>query len=122
MEKLPRIFLWTGIALILTIGIIHLVDAQDSFSDAIYKGWLFYANGLAAAIAAYGIYHKHDWAWNLGFIVAIGSFGGYVASRTIGLPFIPAEPENWFEPLGVISIIAEILLIGVFIAKRSRKI
>jgi len=122
MFKLLNNLLWYGITLILIIGGIHVIDAQESFSDAVYKGWLFYANGLASVIAAYGIYHKHNWAWELALCIAVGSLGGYIASRTVGLPFIPAEPENWFEPLGVISIIAEILLIGVFIAKRSRKI
>ena len=58
MFKLSRILCWFGIILILIIGLIHVIDAKDSFSDAVYKGWLFYANGVAALIAAYGIYHK----------------------------------------------------------------
>jgi len=117
MTKLSRIFLWSGIVLILIIGLIHVIDAKDSFSDAVYKGWLFYANGVAAIIAAYGIYRKQDWGWNFGFLIAVGSFGGYIASRTVGLPFIPAEPDAWFEPLGVAAMIAEGLFMVVFINK-----
>jgi len=121
MDKLLRFYRWIGIVLILIIGGIHVIDAQDSFTDAVYKGWLFYANGFAAAIAAYGMYQKLDWAWKLALCVAIGSLGGYIASRTIGLPLIPAEPENWFEPLGVASMIAELLFILVFIIKKAQK-
>jgi len=122
MLKFSKFFLFSGILLILIVGIIHVIDAKDSFTDAAYKGWLFYANGLVGVIAAYGIYCRHNWAWNLALIIAVGSFGGYVASRTVGLPYIPAEPENWFEPLGVASLIAELLFIVVFIVKRARKL
>jgi len=91
-----------------------VIDAKDSFSDALYKGWLFYANGVAAVIAAYGMYLKKVWGWNFGLMIAIGSLGGYIASRTVGLPFIPAEPENWFEPLGVAAMTAEALFVFIF--------
>ena len=103
-----------GIVFILIIGLIHGIDAKDSFSDAVYKGWLFYANGIAAVISAYGIYRKHIWGWNFGLMIAVGSLGGYVASRTVGLPFIPAEPDAWLEPLGVAAMIAEGLFVVVF--------
>jgi hypothetical protein len=122
MTKLSRIYLWSGIVLILIIGLIHVIDAKDSFSDAVYKGWLFYANGVAASVAAYGIYHKYSWGWNLGLMIAVASFGGYIASRTVGLPFIPAEPDAWFEPLGVTAMIAEGLFIALFLGKMVRKL
>jgi uncharacterized membrane protein YfcA len=121
-NKISRIFWWSGIVLILIIGLIHVIDAKDSFSDAVYKGWLFYANGAASLIAAYGIYHKKNWGWNLGLMIAVGSFGGYVASRSVGLPYIPAELDAWFEPLGVASLITEGLFVAVFTAKHSKKL
>ena len=116
MKHVPKIFVWSGIALILTIGLIHVIDAPDSFKDATYKGWLFYANGVGALIAAYGIYRgKRGWGWNLGLLIAAGSFIGYVTSRTVGLPQIPAEPDAWLEPLGVASLIAEALFVMLFV-------
>jgi len=121
MLKLSKILLWSGIILILIIGLVHVIDAKDSFSDAIYKGWLFYANGVAALIAAYGIYHKNNWGWILGLLIAIGSMGAYVASRTVGLPFIPSEPDAWFEPLGVAAMTAEALFVVVFMIKQVNK-
>ncbi len=107
MDRKEQILMWAGIALILATGGIHVIDGPDAFSEAAYKGWLFYANGAAALLAAVGIITRQRWAWPLGFAVALGSIVGYVLSRTIGLPGIPAEPEAWFEPLGVASIIAE---------------
>jgi len=121
MDKLTKIFQWIGLVLILIVGSIHVIDAKDSFSDAVYKGWLFYANGFVAVIAAYGIYRHYQWSWDLGLMVAIGSLGGYVASRTIGLPFIPAEPDNWFEPLGVAAMITEASFMGLYLVRRLSK-
>ena len=117
MRDTQTIFLWMGMVLILVIGVIHTINAKDSFEDAAYKGWLFYANGLGALVAAFGIYRGKCWGWNLGIVIAVGSFIGYVASRTVGLPQISAEPDAWLEPLGVASLIAEGLFVVVFILK-----
>jgi len=115
MKNAPRICSWGGIALIATTGFIHVIEAPDSFHEAAYKGWLFSANGLGALVAAYGIYRgKRSGGWNLGLLIVVGSLIGYVASRTVGLPHIPAEPEVWFEPLGVASVIVEGLFVAVF--------
>ncbi len=114
-----KIILWLGAGLILITGLIHVIDAPDSFQDAAYKGWIFYLNGAAAIIAAYGIFRDRGWGWSLGFLIAAGSFISYIVSRTIGLPRIPAEPDAWLEPLGVASLIAEGLFVVVFIWRRN---
>lgn len=115
MSNKQKILLWLGIGFILAIGLIHAYDAKDSFEEAAYKGWLFYANGVGALIAALGIFRKQNWGWNLGLMIAAGSFVCYVLSRTLGLPQIPAEPDAWLEPLGVLSLIAEGSFVGVYI-------
>jgi len=119
---MARISLWLGMVLVFAIGFIHVLDAPDSFHDAAYKGWLFYINGVGSFIAAYGIYRKSSWGWNLGLLIAVGSFIGYMLSRTVGLPQLPAEPDAWFEPLGIASFIAEGLFAVVFIGRRSVEI
>ena len=52
--------------MIVLVGLIHVVDAPDSFSEAAYKGLLFAAIGLGAVLAALGIYGGRRWGWNLG--------------------------------------------------------
>lgn len=103
---------WVAIVLVLIGGAIHVIDAPDSFQEAAYKGWLFYLNGAGSLLAAYGIFRRQCWGWGLGFLVSAGSFGAYILSRTVGLPMIPAEPDAWFEPMGVASMAAE----GAFLA------
>ncbi len=113
-----KIVIWLGISMILVTGLIHAIEAPDAFGDAAYKGWLFCLNAFGAAISGLGIYlHKKTWGWNLGFLIALLSIIFYVISRTIGLPYIPAEPENWLEPLGVVSLLAESIFIAAYMKK-----
>lgn len=118
MGSRKNISLWAGAVLILAVGLIHVIDAPDSFTEASYKGWLFCANGLGALVAAYGIIRKRAWGWSLGFVIAGISIILYVVSRSIGLPLLPAEPDAWFEPIGVASFIAEGLFVAVYIFNR----
>lgn len=107
---------WIGIALLVITSLVHFVDAPDSFEEATYKGVLFLLNGLGALIAAYGIYQgKRNWGWTLGLLVAGGAFVGYALSRTVGLPQLPAEPDAWFEPLGITSFVAEALFVLLYL-------
>ena len=108
--------------MIAATGLIHVIAAPDSFHEAAYKGWLFCANGLGASVAAYGIYRgRRRWGWNFGLLIAVGSLIGYVASRTVGLLHIPAEPDAWLEPFGVASLLAEGLCVAVFMQNRCRE-
>jgi len=107
MPSNSKLISWAGIALIIAVGLIHLIGAPDSFDDATYKGILFLANGVGALIAAYGIGSGKRWGWVLGLLVAAGALAGYVASRTIGMPGLPAEPDAWLEPMGVLSMLTE---------------
>jgi hypothetical protein len=97
----------SAIAFIIVTGLIHLVTAPDEFTEATYKGLMFTANGIAAFIAAVGIYRgSKTWGWGLGLLVAGGAIFMYVVSRTLGLPNLGVDDE-WFEPIGVLSLIVE---------------
>ncbi len=110
---------WLAITAILATGLIHLGEARDAFGDARYKGLLFVANGVGALAATAGIYrNRRPWGWWLGLLVTGGAFTGYVVSRTVGLPGLAPEPEAWFEPAGLVSLVFEALFILVFIVAR----
>lgn len=96
-----------AVLLLLATGAIHAWDARDAFGDAPYKGVLFALNALGALVATAGIWRREAWGWALGAAVAGGALLGYIASRTVGLPGLPAEPGAWLEPLGVASVLAE---------------
>ena len=114
MRPLSKTVVWSGIILILITGLVHFIDAPGAFEEVAYKGVLFVANGIASLVAAFGIYRGiRSWGWMLGLLIAAGALAAYCASRSIGLPSLPAEPDAWFEPLGLISMIVEALFIGL---------
>lgn len=117
MPTRPTATQGAAIALILVTGAIHFIDAPGSFGDATYKGLLFVANGIAATIAAVGIYRgERIWGWGLGLVVAAGALIGYVISRTVGLPGI--APDVWLEPLGILSLLVEVAFVVLFVLSR----
>jgi hypothetical protein len=113
---------WLAIAAIVGTGLIHLVEARSAFGDATYKGLLFVGNGMGSLGAAVGIYRdQRALGWLLGLLIAGGAILAYVASRTIGLPGVPAEPAAWFEPAGVASILCETLFVILFAVARTSR-
>src|SRR5437588_2162858 len=113
MPTKPTATQGAAIALILVTGAIHFIDAPGSFGDATYKGLLFVANGIAAIVAAIGIYRgENSWGWGLGVLVAGGALVGYLISRTVGLPGL--APDVWLEPLGILSLLVEVSFVALF--------
>jgi hypothetical protein len=109
-----KLLMWMAISLIALEGLIHLLDAPGSFEDATYKGLLFMAIVIGAAVASVGMYWGYRSGWSLGALIAASAFVGYVISRTIGLPGLPVE--EWFEPLGILSLLVEGLFVSLYLA------
>jgi len=103
-----------GISLIVIVGLIHLINSPEDLAEGSYTGLLYLANFIGALAAAIGIYRGRSWGWSLGAVVSVGAFAGYVISRTVGLPGLPVETE-WFEPLGVLSLLVEALFMGLYL-------
>jgi hypothetical protein len=112
MSLSSRRIAWLAIGMLVITGLVHLLDAPDAFDEMTYKGLLFVANAAGALVAAVGIARgARGWGWGLGFAVSAGALVGYILSRTLGLPGLPAEPDAWLEPLGLISMMSE----GLFV-------
>ena len=90
--------------------------------EAPYKGMLFVLNGIAAVVAAIGIYrNERVWGWLLGIFVAGGAIAAYIVSRTVGLPGLDVDP-TWFEPMGVLSILIEVAFVAVAVWSLSKRL
>jgi hypothetical protein len=105
---------WLGIGLIAASGIIHLVETPEYLEEVRYIGILFAVSVVGALVAAVGIGRGERWGWVLGAVVAGGSIVAYLLSRTVGLPgFRENSWEEFAEPLGLLSLLVEGLLIVV---------
>ena len=47
--------MWAGIALLIVVGMVHLIEAPEYFEDATYLGLLFLANFVETILTATGI-------------------------------------------------------------------
>ena len=113
MQHLPKPCRWTGMNLMLVIGAVHLLVVRQAFEDASYKGILFLAIVICAFFAAMGIQEGAlARGWGLGTLVAGATLAGFVANGIVGLPGLSADPQSWQEPMGVIALAAEALMLS----------
>jgi hypothetical protein len=111
------LLVWLAIAAIVATGLIHFIEVPDNLAEVPYKGVLFILNGIGSLAAAFLIARGDTRGWQLGIAVAFSAAVGYVLSRTIGLPLLPAEPDAWFEPLGIASLLVELAFLGIAVAQ-----
>jgi hypothetical protein len=96
------------------VGLIHLLDAHDTFLATPYKGWLYVALIAGSAATAMRLMWKADAiAWTAATLLPLGAFAAFVYSRTVGLPGGADDIGNWWEPLGLASLFVEGLLIAL---------
>jgi len=115
-----------GIVGCLGVAAIHVIDqgGVPGSKDPGYVQILYYLLEVAGVVAAALLlthYVRRGWALALG--VAAGPIVGYVLSRGPGLPNYSDDIGNWAEPLGVISLIVEgiLLILAAAILSTSRR-
>lgn len=99
---------------LLTTGMIHLYLARPAYGAVPYLGVLFAASFPGAVAAGWGVYRGAAWGWVLGLLVSLGTLAGYILSRTVGLPGLPAMPGAWLDPFGVASLVSETCFILLY--------
>jgi hypothetical protein len=111
-----------GVVGCLAVAAIHVIDqgGVPGTKGPEYVQILYYALEVAGALAAALLLTKRARAgWLLSLGVAAGPIVGYVLSRGPGLPDYTDDIGNWAEPLGVVSLVVEgILLILAAVALR----
>jgi hypothetical protein len=103
-----------GIVGCLAVAAIHVIDqgGLPGAKDPEYVQILYYAleaAGVVAAVLLLTSQARVGWLFTLG--VAGGPILAYVLSRGPGLPDYTDDIGNWTEPLGVISLAVESVLL-----------
>jgi hypothetical protein len=103
-----------GIVGLAGIALIHALQAPEAFEETTYLGVLFIGAILASlGIAATLTRTSDQRAWVAAGGLAAAIMLGYVLTRTSGLPDATLDIDNWTEPLGLASLVAEGLVICV---------
>jgi hypothetical protein len=107
----PAVRAVTVIGLI-TVGIIHALEIPGQLSGAI---WLMAGFSLLAPTAtAAGLWllaRPSVVAWAFSGLVCLSAAVGYILTRSFPLPGDTADDGNWLEPLGVVAMTTEIIVV-----------
>ena len=101
-----------GVVSALALATIHLIEMPEDFEEMPYLGVLFGIGSVLLIVSAVGLIRRPSSgaAWAVGALSAGGMLAGYWISRTVGLPGM--EREAWGEPLGVLSLILEVVFLA----------
>jgi hypothetical protein len=97
------------------IAIVHLIDSVGTYSETRYVFWLYVALivGCVAQSAILLFAQRVDGAiaWSAVVVLGLAPLVGYVLSRSTGLPADSGDIGDWSEPLGLVSMFVEALVI-----------
>jgi hypothetical protein len=116
-DALTRVAVIAGLV---GIAVVHILQAPEGFADTFYIGLLFClavpaALVLAAAVAASNDSRAMELAGGFASLVLLL----FVISRCFGLPAFTDYVGVWNEPLGLLSMVVEGLVICVTAATMS---
>lgn len=92
------------------VGIIatHVMDLPGKMTEVPYLGVGYIGVIVAAGLIIERIITKAD---RTAFLaspgLAVAVMAGYVVNRTVGMPGAMDDIGNWFEPIGLLSLVAE---------------
>jgi len=113
---------WVAVAGATVAALAHVPVTGEHLHEAPYMGVLFIALtvtclGYAAAMTVYDAAAVHLAA----ALTCSAAVVGYTLTRLIAFPMLADDVGNWLEPLGIVSIVAESIVVAVAVAAlRSR--
>ncbi len=112
---------WVAAALAVVIAAAHIPVTAEHVSEAPYLGWAFVALEILAVLLAVAlVVHDARTTWVAAGVVPVLAIAAYVVTRSVALPRVADEVGNWAEPLGVVALTAEVLLLVVAFGHGTR--
>lgn len=105
---------WRLLAAIGAVGVAvaHIPVIEEHLSEAPYIGVGFALLAIAGIVLGTLLLIADTPAvWVSTLVLALLALVGYLLSRTVGLPQIGDDIGNWGEPLGVLALIAEAIML-----------
>ncbi|TML76431.1 MAG: hypothetical protein E6G04_10770 [Actinobacteria bacterium] len=89
-------------------GIVHAIKVPDHFTIATWLGVLFVMDAIGLVLmAVWLLVRPSRLAAGAAGLLAIGTAGGYVISRTVGLPSVGRLP---WDTIGIVVTVGELAL------------
>ena len=99
----------------------HVPVTGEHLAEATYIGVLFIVLEMTLlAVAVVLVVADTPLAWTVAGVVPALAVAAYAVSRSVGLPQIGDDVGNWAEPLGVVSVGFEALLVLLVLVRHRR--
>ena len=112
------------VATMTAAAVAHLPVIAPHLEEAPYMGVLFIAlTGACLALAAVIASRDTTWAYQATIAVCGAAVLGYAATRIVAFPMLAEDVGNWFEPLGVVSVLTEsatVAFAAIALRRRAR--
>jgi hypothetical protein len=109
----PGVTKFSGIGLILIVGLTHMYVFPEHFEAASYIGMSFATLFAGTLLSALGILRGSRWGWTLGSVICSFAFVAYIISRTLGLPGFGEAIGDWATPAGTMAEVFEAGYLGL---------
>jgi hypothetical protein len=112
---------WIVAAAALVAGVAHLPVIAPHLAEAPYMGALFIVLTIGClAIAGGALLRDSAVVYDLAVLTCGLAVVGYGATRLVAFPMLADDVGNWLEPLGVVSVLSELLVVGAAAAALRR--
>src|SRR6478736_624407 len=109
---------WPAAAAALVTVAAHLPITATHLREAPYIGWSFIGLEVTLTLVALGlIISDQTLVWRLAGIVPALAIGAYAITRSVAMPQIADDVGNWAQPLGLVALTAEGLLIAITLCR-----
>ena len=108
---------WLMVPAVLVAAAAHLPVIRPHLDEAPYMGVLFVVLSAACVVLASAAI---SWDTPVVYALSVLTCGlavlGYAATRMVAFPMLSDDVGNWFEPLGVVSVLSEttVVLVAVW--------
>ena len=111
----------TGIAVLGAVIAIHTSELSGKVEETAYLGFGYVLLIAASIVSIVLLAHRDRRGWIVGGVTAAATFGGFVLTRTTGLPGAHGDVGNWAETIGVWSLVAEGLVVVLALVALARR-
>ena len=90
------------------IAVVHILDLPGKWTEVRYLGWSYVAIIAASLFLMERIIvraNRMDYLASAGLAASV--IGGFIINRTVGMPRAMDDIGNWLEPLGMLSLFIE---------------
>ena len=99
---------------LIAIAIIHILDLPSKWQEVRYLGVAYIGAIITSLILAERLVMKRKKVtldFYISALLSASILAGFTLTRTVGLPGAMDDIGNWLEPVGLVSIVVEILVI-----------